>query len=115
MVEYKRKIKRKNLIYYLKVMEMVSGQLIGNMIDITTKGMLLICKKSIEVGTEVKYQIILPERIKGNDTIEVSAECVHCTVSKNRQFFDIGFRFTHLDQNFVPIIKILMEEYGFND
>jgi hypothetical protein len=38
----KRKLKRRQLIYYLRVLDRDSGALVGRLVDITTEGVMLL-------------------------------------------------------------------------
>ena len=115
MVESRRAVERKNLIYYLKAIDAVSGRQVGRLADITTKGALLICEQAIAKGTELRLQVALPEKIDGQEAIEFTAVCAFCNVSLNRQFFDVGYRFLHVERKYIPIIEELMEQFAFRD
>ena len=46
-----RKLKRRHLIYYLRVFDAESGDVLGHIIDIHTEGFLLISEHPIPTGT----------------------------------------------------------------
>ena len=63
-------MKRRHLIYYLRVFDSKNDSLVGHVIDITTEGIKLFNEKPIEPGKEFKFRMALPEFIKENVEIE---------------------------------------------
>ena len=62
MAEEGRALNRRHLIYYfLEVNDIGSGELLGHLVDITTKGIKLVSKHPIETGKKFKLQMLLPE------------------------------------------------------
>jgi len=115
MFEKRRSEKRRNLIYYLEVYDNESSELIGHVVDITNGGILIISESMLELKKIFSLKIILPFTITEIDSIIFNAECVHCAVSQNKSHFDIGFKYTSLDEPFLTIINKLIQEYGFSN
>jgi len=115
MFEKRRSEKRRNLIYYLEVYDNESDELSGHVVDITNGGVLIISESLLELNKIFSLKIILPFSINEVDAIIFDAECVHCAVSQNKSHFDVGFKYMSLDEPFLAIINILIQEYGFSN
>lgn len=109
----KRKHKRKNLLYYLPVIDRNTGGQIGHLVDITRDGMMLISKEPIEKGLMFQIRIELPAVISGHVQIEFDAESRWNTKDVNPEFFDTGFRFRDINVRTAAIIEQLISEHGF--
>ena len=53
----RRTIKRRHLIYYLRVWDSDSGEMIGHVVDITTEGMMLIGEKKLPLHKTFQLEI----------------------------------------------------------
>lgn len=111
----KRKLKRRHLIYYLKVHEQGTDQFIGHLVDITTEGMMLISKDPIEAGVSYRLYMELPEAIGESGRIRFDATCLWKGKSVNPDFFEMGFRLTGINSLEVQRIRDLIKKYSFND
>jgi hypothetical protein len=109
----KRELKRRHIIYYLRVFDRNSGILIGHVIDITTMGMLVISENPIRVDTEFKFRMDLPTDT-GTSFLDFDAVAIWCHQDVNPDFFDTGFRFMNVKVEDVEIIGRLIKLYGFN-
>lgn len=110
----KRKYERRNLIYYLKVMEGNKNWLIGNLVDITQAGMMLISKEPNETGINYKIRIILPDQIQGKKELKILAKSVWCKKDINPDFYTTGFEFADISEENINIIQELIENYAFD-
>ena len=90
---------RKNTPHNVKVIDQLSGKVMGRVVDITADGLMLVTKQSIEQGQHFDLRIILPRMVDGKLDIEVKAEAVWCKSDTNPNFFKVGFRFENLAGN----------------
>ncbi len=111
----KRKIKRKHLIYYLRVFDANTDQVIGHLVDITTGGFMLMSEKPIEKDTVYKLKIDLPEEIFGNKQITFEAKSARCEKDINPDFYNIGFLFININPNYFLTISQLVDQFGFEE
>ncbi len=110
-----RKLKRRHIIYYLRVLDRNSGQLIGQLIDITTEGVKLISENPIDPQTFLQLRMLLPEEINRKSEICFDVESLWCKRDINPNFFSIGFVFVDILQEDVNIIKNLIYDFSFRD
>jgi hypothetical protein len=68
-----RSLKRRHLIYYLRVFDRSSGKLVGHLVDVTTQGMMLISEAPLPDEAEFELRMDLPPGLFAMDTWEVTA------------------------------------------
>jgi hypothetical protein len=111
----KRKLKRRHLIYYLRVFDKNNDQLIGHLIDITTEGVMLISEKPIKPNSDFQARMVLPTGIEGHKPVLFDARSVWCHRDVNPHFYATGFQLTGISQEDVETINRLIDKFGFRD
>lgn len=109
----KRTPKRKNLIFYPEVHDLDDPSFSGNMIDISTSGIMLSLEKDIRSGVKFQFELILPDVIDGIERIRFSARSKWCKEDINPDYFAAGFEFEEIEDEAEEIIVKMMYEYGF--
>jgi hypothetical protein len=107
----KRKLKRRQLIYYLKVQSRRSGRVIGRLADITAEGMMLISTTPLDAGDVYYLDIFLPANVKEAAVARVDAECLWTKEDVNPDLFVSGFRFIRVSTRDVDLINELILDY----
>ena len=111
----KRRLKRRHLIYYLRIFDVKSGDLVGHMVDITTEGFMLMSEREIEPSRTFTFRMDLPAYILGKKSIVFETTSVWSREDINPDFFNTGFRLQNINEEEVTIIKRMIYEYGFRD
>lgn len=111
----RRKLKRRHLIYYLRVFDRNNDRLIGHLVDITTEGAMLIDEDPVEINTIFQAKMVLPEKVEGSREIAFDAECVWCRKDVNPDYYAIGLQLRDISPKDVEIIEYLIDEFGFRD
>jgi len=98
------------LIYYLRVYDRTTGQLLGRLGDLTTDGVMLISEEPIEIRKTFHLRIDLPEQIEGRR--EITFEAISRWASKdiNPNFHDTGFQFSVISRDDLDAVIELIEE-----
>lgn len=109
----RRKFKRYPLIYYLDTLDSETQRYIGQLIDISLEGALLIGKIPIPIGTKVKLNIALPAGYSDENHLVVEAESVRNCLDINSDYYDTGLHFINIDSLAQKIIVSLIDTYGF--
>jgi hypothetical protein len=110
-----RKLKRRHLIYYLRVYDATTDQLIGHLVDITTEGMMLISEQTIPVEKDFKFRMVLPDEIMSKPDILIEARSIWCKKDVNPDFFATGLTILKINQDDLIVVDSLIRKYGFND
>ncbi|MCE1255721.1 MAG: PilZ domain-containing protein [Anaerolineae bacterium] len=114
-MENKRKLKRRHLIYYLRVFDQTNSQLVGHLVDITQEGLMLISEQPLNINETYHFRMILPSEILSKVELTFTATVVWSKKDVNPDFFATGFSLGDISTEDVMIIESLIHRYGFND
>jgi hypothetical protein len=114
-MQEKRKLKRRHLIYYLRVFDRNTDDLIGHLVDITPEGAMLISDRPIETNTVFQFRMALPREIIRREHLYFDAESLWCQKDVNPSFYNTGFRFVKVSRDHLVIIDQLLDDFGFRD
>jgi hypothetical protein len=109
----KRKFPRRDLIFYSRVSDGISGRALGYLLNITPEGAMILSEKPLEVNLEVQLHIELPEELSDLREMVIPARSRWCQPDINPEFYDIGFVFLMMTEEYTGLILRLVEEYGF--
>ncbi|MEJ2619488.1 MAG: PilZ domain-containing protein [Candidatus Thiodiazotropha sp.] len=113
--EDRRAVKRRHLIYYLRVWRTEDNMPLGQVVDINSQGLMLIGEKPIPTGEELNLKIHLPD---GEDEVKFMAFKAICRWSSkdiNTEFYDSGCEFVEQSDEKIELLQRLIEDYGFTD
>jgi hypothetical protein len=111
----RRMVKRRHLIYYLRVWDLDSEKVIGHVVDLTPEGIMLISDQQIETGKEFNLEIRWDDPEGESKKINFRAESRWSKPDVNASFYDTGFMITEgAGEAFVPI-QDMIDRIGFND
>ncbi len=113
-MDERRKAERKDLVYYSRVSDSISGRDLGNLINITSEGAMVLCERPVEVDKAMQLVIEMPEGLANKSQLLVAAKSLWCQEDVNPEFYDVGFGFTNLTPEDSEIIKRLVENFSFN-
>ncbi|MBU0674420.1 MAG: PilZ domain-containing protein [Proteobacteria bacterium] len=113
MADDLRRMKRRHLIYYLDVYEVGTDKLLGHLVDITTKGIKLVSKDPLPIGTDYAMKMILPEGYFDERELLLQGRAMWSSNDINPDFYDTGFEIPEIDGKTIDIIKELIEAIGF--
>ena len=109
----KRRFDRRHSIYYLRVYNQNDGTLLGNLVDISEKGVMLVSDEPLELDRFYKLKMQLPEPMNGKETIEFTGRCAWCKSDINPHFFGAGFELINPKPEFSEMLESLIEAYMF--
>ncbi len=110
-----RKVARRHLIYYLRVFSKQDDQMIGNLVDISTRGIMLVSDKPIETNKRFHLKMVLPETISGSREVEFEAESRWCQNDANQDFYDTGFELIDPTNKFLEAVDKLVDDCLFKE
>ena len=111
----KRKLKRRYLVYYLRVFDRKSGEVLGHLVDITEGGVMLMRENTLE--TEKMYSMRLRWRTAEGrlQVVDFEGECRWCRPDINPDFYDAGFAISPKDEETLRTIRTLIGDLGMPD
>jgi c-di-GMP-binding flagellar brake protein YcgR len=104
---------RRNLIYYLQVVEKGTNRLLGRLVDITADGMMMIADHQLAPLAIFQLRLQLPQEGFEQEFLDLEARSLWCRPDVNPNFFDTGFEFFNLTDRDRRIIQGLVAIYGF--
>lgn len=107
----KRKFNRIHLIHYLRLFDRKTGNLIGNLVDLTSEGLQLISETPIDPGTVLHIRMEFPEEVDGERELHLNAEAVWCDHQLDPDLFSVGCKLIPVTPTKVTIIRDLISNY----
>lgn len=114
-MEDRRKLKRRHIIYYLRIFDQKTGQLIGHLVDITAEGIMVISENPLETDKDYALRITLPSEITGKKELNFNAHAIWCKKDINPDFYDTGYQLIDVEPEDVRAIEWLVTRFGFRD
>lgn len=110
-----RAVPRRHLIYYLRVFDTKTNTLVGNLVDISTKGIMVVSEHPIPTKQRYTLRMVLPESIDGSREVEFLAESRWCQNDANADFYDTGFELLDPNMGFLDAVDRLVEVCLFKE
>jgi hypothetical protein len=110
-----RRLKRRQLIYYLEICDDETGESIGHLVDLTITGVKIISREKIEKDKDCRLRISLPPGYFKEKQLVVDARSMWSSEDINTDYLCTGFQFTIVEPSASKIIYGLISVLGFND
>ena len=107
----RRKVRRRNLFYYLEVFEEETKNFVGRLIDITPDGMMLESEEAIEVKKGYRLSMELPNSFLRKSKIIFDAKSVWCKKESDFETYKAGFQLQNLDTKVEKQVNRLVEKF----
>lgn len=113
----KRAKPRRNLYFYLKVIDSETQEFIGRVVDLTTSGMLLINEKPLQANSSHNATIILSGDLFDitMNNIEVSFTVQWSRPDVNPKYFLNGLKFNDLTDKSKRTIEQVIRKFSFEE
>jgi len=110
-----RREDRRHLIYYLRVENRVTSEMVGRVVDITRKGILLISRDKFDEKSEIPVKIELGDELfaKMHGHLEVNIICRWSKKDINPDYYVNGFEFVNQTEADETVIRKLIDLIGF--
>ncbi len=109
----RRRIQRRSISYYMRVIDAGENQMIGHLADITLTGLRMDSQKPIKVSKEFQLRLYTTSDVADKDFIEFGARAKWCNVDPvDPGVYDIGFEIIKISQHDTDIVKHIMDKYS---
>jgi hypothetical protein len=109
----RRKIDRRNVSYYLPVMDTSTQQIIGHLIDISPIGLMMDSKIAIPTNLKYNLHIDLMEEIVGHASVEFVAMSIWCRPDPIQPYlYNAGFHIVEIALDELEVVKQIAKRYG---
>jgi hypothetical protein len=112
MDKHRRAQERKELNQVIAIHDIINGHALGELINISSNGLMLISEKLIETSSIFQLSLQLPATINGKDSIEIGVDCLWCRKAENFNRYWAGFQIIDVSQETSEIINILINNYS---
>lgn len=115
-MDNRRKEMRKKVTAFMPVRDADRGTLLGYLGNLTLQGAMVVGEKPLEIDSQVGLQIDLPGDLPGIPVrrVTIPARVTHCVAEREgAREFDIGFEFTEITPEHLPVITSLLDRYHF--
>jgi len=108
----RRRLKRRNLSYYLPVLDNNSQKVIGHLVDISAVGLMMDSKIPIKVDQRYNLRLDFLEEISGKGSMQFLARCRWCrTDAIQPNLYNAGFEIVSIAPSDLEVIKRIAEKY----
>jgi len=115
-VDEKRTLKRRHLLFYLKIYDLNSNTFIGNVGDLTIDGLMVLTDKPIPLKKEMKIQIELPKSDEFKESrLNLRVKTLWRKPDINPDIISIGCQILEIIPENTLLINHLIRVLGFND
>lgn len=114
-MQERRKIKRRNLMFFSRVFDRKDGKLLGYLADLTSEGALLVCQEPVQPDGQYRLSIDLPENGFNKGHLIFQAKCIWCKPDVDPEFYMGGFQLLSLPPEDLAIIERIIESYAIRD
>lgn len=108
----RRKLERKELSETVAVRDVLTCQKIGEVVNITTEGMMILADTQLNSHSVFMFELQLPKAIDGEQTIQLGVDCLWCKHSDNFDRFWTGFQIIDADEQTTRCIETLISDFG---
>ncbi len=106
-----RRQERAHLIYFLRVFDAMSGDLLGQMVDLTTDGIMIIGESAISPRQKYRLRMDLPRNVALGQHLTLEAQCKWCRQDPQAGFYSMGFRILDMGTQAHETVQALIEKF----
>jgi hypothetical protein len=88
----KRRLKRRHLLYNLIVINVDTGETLGRLADINVEGLMIVSESPLPVKADFLLRITLPQKILGQEVLQVAARSLWAKKDVNPSLMVTGFQ-----------------------
>ncbi len=107
-----RKLKRRNFILDIEIVDRATGMIIGDMGDITAEGIMVVSDEPIAEQKSFSFEVRLPDEADEVLAILFEAQSIRCQETIHENIYVTGFKITSLDEENRNKIEFLIREYA---
>ena len=109
----KRNLKRRELLYNLRVQDDETGELIGYAVDINAQGLRFTSSQDFKPGQRLELSLDLPHEILGKRSVKLIGEVKWCSPDINPELRAAGVHFSSVTPDNEEALVALMAQFSF--
>lgn len=111
----RRRLKRRHLMFYTRIYDKQTGELLGYLADLTEDGAMLISEKPIETARSFQLRMDLPTGAFSKEWLSFGACSVWCQADLDPHLYNTGFQLEQISPEDLGIIQSIVEGYGLRE
>ena len=111
----RRKTKRRYLLYYARIFDPATRHQIGNLVDITPRGAMMLSPDPFTVGVTYRLRLELSEDVSDQPHMDFTVLSKWSHADIDPHLFNTGFEIVGVDKAGAETIQRIVEIYGFRD
>ncbi|MGB8212979.1 MAG: PilZ domain-containing protein [Anaerolineales bacterium] len=109
----RRRLERRNLAYYMPVLDSNTQKVIGHLVDISQKGLMMDSKAPIPTNLIYDLHLDFMEAVDGKGSLDFTARSKWCRPDSIQPFlYNAGFEFVDIAPEDTEVVKSIAEKYG---
>ena len=109
----RRKLDRRNFTFYMRVLDEATGELVGQLSDISTGGFKIECTTPIPIGADFRLRIDQTREISNKSYLSFTARVRWCQRDPyDPTIFNIGFQLVDMTPADYDVFVKMFNEYG---
>jgi PilZ domain len=108
----RRKADRFSLNYYTSILNAETNQKVGNVMDISAQGIMLVTDTPIPIGETIHLKLPLEEDIFGRQTLEFKVLSIWCHPDIEPHSYNVGLEILDIAQEDIETISHIAVRYG---
>jgi hypothetical protein len=115
-MQERRRSKRRNMSYYMPVLDPRSEEILGHLVDITHQGIMMDSKKVFPLNKDFKLRLNVTADVADKSSIDFIARSKWCKPDTIEPYlYDIGFEIIKISNEDAGVVKRIVEKYGSQD
>jgi hypothetical protein len=114
-MENRRKVNRRYLLYFVRVYNADTHQQIGNLVDITPQGAMIVGQDPIPVNLAMRIRVEITADVANIPFLEFPSRSIWCHPDLDPSLYDTGLEILELTPEDSKIIQKIIETFGFRD
>jgi len=111
----RRKTKRRYLLYYARIFDPTTHQQVGNLVDITPRGIMVLSPDPFEVGKKLHLHMELSDEVSDKPHMALSAIARWSHPDIDPHLFNTGFELVDIKPDDEQTIQRIIAIFGFRD
>jgi hypothetical protein len=106
----RRKTGRKYLLYYARIFDPSTRHQIGNLVDITPRGVMVLSPEPFTVGVTYRLRLELSDDVSDHPHMDITV-----LADIEPRLFNTGFEIVDAGKEEGKVIQRIINNYGFRD